>query len=383
MKEIIDVNVSFDTSFEDIELLRAEMENFVRSPENSRDFQPDVAIGVGGVGDLDKLTLKIAIKHKSNWHNEVVRATRRSKFMCALALALKKIPINGPGGGGDPLGGPSNPTYSVAVTDEFAVSAREKSEKEKEAKKLVNQKTEQAPANAPDTETEQRAAEQLNAASPVVEALETWGYNNSLGPRDSVSHRERTADASAARFGLPSTRESQRGRRKAGEALPPGALSDDGMPGIQLTRTSTSSRRGEGSFDVERQASVGRAPTVTRYAGWTAYDAQTGGAGPGPSAMASPPQPGLDLIPESPGFAVQQPGSPPQSVPPSRIPTVGARQRGATVGGQQQQQPQQQQQQQQQQQPQQPQPQQQFGLQQPPQAPQPSGPSQGGYHPRF
>jgi hypothetical protein len=58
MKEIIDVNVAFDTSFEDIELLRVELEQFVRSPDNSRDFQPDIAIGVGGVGDCDKLTLK-------------------------------------------------------------------------------------------------------------------------------------------------------------------------------------------------------------------------------------------------------------------------------------------------------------------------------------
>ena len=93
MKEVIDLNVSFDTSFEDIELLRQEMEAFVRHPDNARDFMPDLVIGVGGINDLDKLTLKIAMKHKSNWHNEAVRATRRSKFMCALALAVKKVPI--------------------------------------------------------------------------------------------------------------------------------------------------------------------------------------------------------------------------------------------------------------------------------------------------
>ncbi|KAJ2957056.1 hypothetical protein NQ176_g11278 [Zarea fungicola] len=98
MSESIEVNVSYDTSFEDIELLRLEMEKFVRHPDNSRDFQPNFSISVGGVGNLDKLVLFISIKHKSNWHNDSVRATRRSKFMCALAQALKKVPIYAPGG---------------------------------------------------------------------------------------------------------------------------------------------------------------------------------------------------------------------------------------------------------------------------------------------
>ena len=133
MKELIDVNVSFDTSFEDIELLRSEMEKFVRHPDNARDFQQDLAIGVFSCGDLDKLTLKIAMKHKSNWHNEAVRATRRSKFICALTLALKKVPIYGPGGGGEALGGPTNPTYSVAVSDGVAAAARDQAAKDKEA----------------------------------------------------------------------------------------------------------------------------------------------------------------------------------------------------------------------------------------------------------
>ncbi|TQS32788.1 hypothetical protein Golomagni_06887, partial [Golovinomyces magnicellulatus] len=119
MLECINLDVSFDTSFEDIELLRLEMERFVRSPDNSRDFMPDFHISVSSVNSLDMMSLCITIKHKSNWHNDGVRATRRSKFMCALAVALKKIPIYGPGGGSDALGGPANPTYSVSVTDAF------------------------------------------------------------------------------------------------------------------------------------------------------------------------------------------------------------------------------------------------------------------------
>lgn len=259
MKEVIDVNVAFDTSFEDIELLRLEMEKFVRSTENSRDFQPDVAIGVGGVGDCDKLTLKIAIKHKSNWHNEAVRATRRSKFMCALTLALKRVPMYGPGGGGDALGAPSNPAYSVAVTDEFAAQARTKSAEEKESKKLANHGLDQ-PANSSQAVAEERAADQINTTDPVAEALNDWGYETTLISRNASTDRNRPPDAAgtSSRSGVVTGHESQRGRRKAGETLPPMALSDNGsMPALQVTRTSTSNPRGKRSFDVERQAGLG------------------------------------------------------------------------------------------------------------------------------
>ncbi|GAB1313641.1 Mechanosensitive ion channel protein [Madurella fahalii] len=329
MKEVIDVNVSFDTSFEDIELLRQEMENFVRSPENSRDFQPDIVISVGGVGDLDKLTLKIVIKHKSNWHNEAVRATRRSKFMCALTIALKKVPIYAPGGGGDVLGGPSNPAYSVAVTDEFASTARAKSESEKEAKKLANQSDKQAAGNTTDAAAEQRAADHLNTTNPVIEALEDWGYENTLGgSRDVPTSRDQASPRTRA--DILSPRESQRGRRKAGETLPLMTLGEDhGMPAVQLTRTSESSTRGPRSFDVERQAGIGSPPRPpgSPYNAWAAYDAQA----TGPSDAARPHPPG-----HAPGPAnltvQQQPGAPPQSPPQGRT-VVGARPRGASVSG--------------------------------------------------
>jgi hypothetical protein len=346
MKEVIDVNVSFDTSFEDIELLRLEMEKFVRSPENSRDFQPDIGIGVGGVGDCDKLTLKIAIKHKSNWHNEVVRATRRSKFMCALALALKRVPINGPGGGGDPLGGPANPTYSVAVTDEFAASARAKSEEEKNTKKLANQSAEDSAAT---TAAEQRAAEHINTTNPVVEALEDWGYENTLASRDPSADRTNAAvgrstsraDAFSGSSGVMTARESQRGRRKAGETLPPHALDgDSGMPAVQLTRTSTSSRQDKRSFDVERQAGIVPPPAGSPYTTWTAYNAQ---ASPMPGASveqrqqqqqqgvygSSPPTGMTHLTVQQPGAQGQAQAQGGQQQPGRTL--VGARPRGPSV----------------------------------------------------
>lgn len=97
MYEQLTVSVSFDTTFADIQFLREEMERFVRDKDNCRDFQQDLNVEVVGVGDMDKLELRVDIRHKSNWSNETVRAARRSKFMCALVLAIRKIPIRAPG----------------------------------------------------------------------------------------------------------------------------------------------------------------------------------------------------------------------------------------------------------------------------------------------
>lgn len=273
MKEVIDVNVSYDTSFEDIELLRLEMEKFVRSPENSRDFQPDLTIGVGSVGDLDKLTLKVAIKHKSNWHNDAVRATRRSKFMCALALALKRVPIYGPGGGGEPLGGPSNPAYSVAVSDMEAITARDKAGQDKEAKRLVPAAP-PAPARNPSTsnksgipeEREARAAQGLNAMNPARAAAEDSAYNRDDDVDDSHDHsmdRKRSNDIESLRLELHK-RESQRsgGRRRAGETLPSQPISEN-TPSFQITQHS-------GGFDEEAQLG-GPNPYSSAQAGNTLY----------------------------------------------------------------------------------------------------------------
>jgi small-conductance mechanosensitive channel len=97
MHEQLTIPVAFDTSFAEVQQLRQEMEAFVRDKENCRDFQPDVDIELGGVGDMDKLQLRVDIRHKSNWSNETVRAARRSKFMCALVLAVRKVQIRAPG----------------------------------------------------------------------------------------------------------------------------------------------------------------------------------------------------------------------------------------------------------------------------------------------
>lgn len=250
MKEVIDINVSYDTSFEDIELLRAEMEKFVRAPENSRDFQPDISIAVAGVGDLDKLQLKVAIKHKSNWHNDAIRATRRSKFMCALTLALKKVPIYAPGGGTEALGGHTNPTYSVSVTDREAAAARDKANQEKEALRLVPSAPAVDPSESDKSggplDREAKAAQGINSLNPATAVADTWRDDEKDEPRHGSMERQRSHDIESIRLDLHK-RESQRsgGRRRAGETLPPPS-SGGNPPGFQVTQHM-------GGFDEEAQ----------------------------------------------------------------------------------------------------------------------------------
>lgn len=60
--------------------------------------------------------------------------------MCALVLAIRKVPINPPGGADAPLGSSDKPTYSVTVSDTEAAAARAAFTKKQEGKRLVPKK---------------------------------------------------------------------------------------------------------------------------------------------------------------------------------------------------------------------------------------------------
>ncbi|CAN8104045.1 unnamed protein product [Discula destructiva] len=297
MKEVVEVNISYDTSFEDVELLRLEMEKFVRHPDNSRDFQPDLVIGVGGVGDLDKLLLKIVIKHKSNWHNESVRATRRSKFMCALALALKKVPIFGPGAGPDPpVGSFNNPQYAVAVDDTYAAHARDQASREADAKRMV-------PHLAPDggparsgTEkdgvkhvTEAQAVQELTARPPLAGMESNFGYNRDDAENGRRSQQQTSPTFNDAASGSDSQqtrlraegieqirsdlvkRHSTRGRRRAGDTAPIAAQGEGEQPAFSVTQYDSDGNVIAGSnrqmsFDAEDPGSGGYGGGQHKYA---------------------------------------------------------------------------------------------------------------------
>lgn len=64
MKEQLLMYINFDTTLEDIQLLRNEMQAFVLDKENSRDFQPDIDVEVTGISEMNKLELRVEIKHK-------------------------------------------------------------------------------------------------------------------------------------------------------------------------------------------------------------------------------------------------------------------------------------------------------------------------------
>ncbi|CAI4211848.1 unnamed protein product [Parascedosporium putredinis] len=266
MKECVDVNISYDTTFDDVELLRMEMEKFVRHPDNSRDFQPDFSIGVGSVGDLDKLNLKIVIKHKSNWHNDGVRATRRSKFICALAAALKKVPIYGPGGGNEALGSVGNPSYSVTVTDEHAAKNRQDASDTKESKRMVA-------TNIPDPLS---TAEALNAP-PGGDDWFNRDDNKTINPPE---HTRVSLDRGDSTDYMKRN-ESHKGLRKAGESLSTGSVhSRTGAPPMSINTAMehpigrTTSRR---TYDEEAQLGSPRSPRSPLQPGGFAQSAVMGG----------------------------------------------------------------------------------------------------------
>jgi small-conductance mechanosensitive channel len=143
MREQVLLYINFDTTLEDIQLLKSEMAAFVLDKDNNRDFQPDVDIEVTGIHEMNKLELKIEIRHKSNWSNEAVRASRRSKFMCALVLALRKIPIYGPGAGDAALGDVGKPTYAVTISDEQAAANKKEFSDNKDKKRMIPKNVEE------------------------------------------------------------------------------------------------------------------------------------------------------------------------------------------------------------------------------------------------
>ncbi|CAI6340024.1 unnamed protein product [Periconia digitata] len=136
MREQVPIFAAFDTSFEDINALKQEMITFVRDPANTRDYFPEVEVEVIGIAEMNKLELRVEIRHKSNWSNESLRAARRSKFMCALVVALRKVPIAGPAGSDVGLGDANKPSWSVAISPEEAQAVRQKYLDGKDAARL-------------------------------------------------------------------------------------------------------------------------------------------------------------------------------------------------------------------------------------------------------
>ena len=240
----------------DIETLRQGMYSYITSPGNSRDFQPELVLRCVGVGSMDKLQLQLEVRHKSNWSNEQIRAARHSKLMCALVLALRKVPIFGPGGGAAPLGDPANPAYSVSVSDEVAGRARDRAAREADAARLhpVNSRPAEAfeqgksPANEPLAAIpESMAADALNAITlsdgtmrddeKEMDRVEIVGNASSSSAMPTCS-----ANLELKKSGTP------QGRRRAGSSAPTRVSETE-----RLEMASVPSRVVTGDFDQEAQ----------------------------------------------------------------------------------------------------------------------------------
>ena len=151
--------------------------------------------------------------------------------MCALVLALRKIPIYAPGGGMASLGSFDQPTYSVSVSEEVAATNRDAFAATKEAKRFV---PDPETARAPDTRSpanpftlnrtptalttspmEAFALAALNARSPTADPAHDW--LDSASPPSSSPTDYRSKDPEEVRGVL--RRQTTLGKRKGGQTV--------------------------------------------------------------------------------------------------------------------------------------------------------------------
>jgi hypothetical protein len=246
MREQVSIFAAWDTSFEDINALKQELIFFVRDPANSRDFHPEIEVEVVSIAEMNKLELRVEIRHKSNWSNESLRASRRSKFMCALVVALRKVPIYGPGGSDVGLGDANKPSWSVAISPEEAKAARQKYLDDKDASRLFPTKKEEPEdaSNAAGNDylgvgSEGQAINSINHRKPGADAVrdDTWNARDDASTIGRPSTDVRP-DHDELRGLLHKATSS--GRRKQGDTLSPAYTQESqpqsrqGMPPIPL-----------------------------------------------------------------------------------------------------------------------------------------------------
>ena len=128
-RETITLHIDFATPWHDVLQLRTELESFLCEGSNRRDFRPELDLRVAGVGgDMTKLELVARVIHRGNGADDALRAARSSRFLCALARACKRIPIQKPGGTGAKTGDEGKPSYSVLVSEDQAQRKRDAEE---------------------------------------------------------------------------------------------------------------------------------------------------------------------------------------------------------------------------------------------------------------
>jgi flagellar biosynthesis GTPase FlhF len=171
-REQINLNIDFDTSFKDLQYLRGELSTFLARKENTRDFHRHLDLRIKAVHDLQRIQLQCSFWHKSNWSNEELRAARSSKFLCELIRAVRKIPINKPGGAGAKTGDEGKPSYMVHITEEVAVSKRAAEKKKQQEKRMDFVKPVEAEPSKPAAPADSEQAPDPEAAARGQEERE-------------------------------------------------------------------------------------------------------------------------------------------------------------------------------------------------------------------
>ncbi|TFK26462.1 hypothetical protein FA15DRAFT_667337 [Coprinopsis marcescibilis] len=100
MSETFTFDVSYSTSFEDLERLREKMLAFVE--REKRDYHPAFDVNIKDFPEQDRMTLSVEIKYKSNAQLGSVKAKRRNKWICALKETLAATQVYGPKGNPNP-----------------------------------------------------------------------------------------------------------------------------------------------------------------------------------------------------------------------------------------------------------------------------------------
>lgn len=189
----------------------------------------------------------------------MVRAARHSKLMCALVLALRKVPIFGPGGGAAPLGDPMNPTYSVAVSDQVAAAARAKAAKDADAARL--HPTNVSPTTAEDAETQSKTTNENEALTSIPEVITGDPLRDQGAGNDDFNiigdqRLQPSVTRGSQLSGVPSLNlgksKSVQGRRKPGLTAPT-RTSEISRDGANLAAIPSNGE--SGSFDPEAQTS--------------------------------------------------------------------------------------------------------------------------------
>ncbi|KAF8467744.1 Mechanosensitive ion channel-domain-containing protein [Kalaharituber pfeilii] len=120
LAEGVPIDIKFGTTLDQIEELRQRMLEFVTSER--REYQPKILTELVDIPSMHSVKLNVVFFYKSNWQNELVRLSRRNKFMCALMENVNLVGIESPNMRW-PGQKPNAPVYLQAIqTEQLAQS---------------------------------------------------------------------------------------------------------------------------------------------------------------------------------------------------------------------------------------------------------------------